>query len=205
MRKKTRKNFEKQLPPGYRAVFHIDARNIKTGLIFSLLSFIPLALMIFIFSFTLEISFLAEIYDFSLCMLGIFVGIFVYMVLHELTHGIVYKKMTGRKLTFGISWSCAFCGVPDIYVYRKTAILALLAPFVVFTALFLPLTIFGYFFNPYLYLLFGTLFAMHVGGCSGDLYMFFLLAFRFKKGDILMRDTGPEQWIYTKMRRVCMR
>ncbi|MCQ2122483.1 MAG: DUF3267 domain-containing protein, partial [Fibrobacter sp.] len=56
----------------------------------------------------------------------------VYIVLHELVHGAVYKLLTGQKLTFGFKASVAYCGVPDIYVYRRTALAALLAPFVVF-------------------------------------------------------------------------
>lgn len=202
-------DFERTLPDGYREAFHIDARNKKTGLLLSLVSFIPLVLMIAIFVLTLngkevfpsvpeESDDPSAFFAFPLFTLALLGGIVLYMVLHELVHGIVYKAKTGEKLTFGLSWSCAFCGVPNVYVYRKTAIQALMAPFVVFTLLLLPLTVVCYFVNAYLYVLFGILLAMHLGGCCGDLYMFFLLKFRFKDETSLMRDTGPEQWLYVK-------
>ena len=197
-------NHEKSLPVGYKEVFHIDARNKKTGLIFNLLAFIPLIIMGFIFAFTMESILFIEATDepfkdllfFFLKMLGILLSIVLYMVLHELVHGIAYKSLTKEKLTFGLSWSCAFCGVPDAYVYRKTAIVALISPFVVFTLLFLPLTVVFFFVNEYLYLLFGILLAMHLGGCSGDIYMYFLLKCKYKDARLLMRDSGPEQWLY---------
>ncbi len=200
------KHCEISLPEGYKEVFHIDARNKKTGIIFNTLSLIPLLIMFLIFALTVkDFSFLTsarnsteDFFLFLARLAGLFIGIFAYIVLHELTHGVAYKALTKEKLTFGMSWSCAFCGVPNIYVYRKTAIIALMAPFVTFTLILLPLTIIFAFVDTYFYLLFGFLFAMHFGGCCGDLYMFFLLTFKYKDKTLLMRDTGPEQWIYIK-------
>ena len=42
----------------------------------------------------------------------------------------------------------------------------------------------------------GILFAIHFGGCIGDLYMTALLLFRYKDPRTLMNDTGPKQTIY---------
>ena len=122
------------------------------------------------------------------------VGILVYLVLHELTHGIVYHLMTGEKLRFGLSWSCAWCGVPDIYVTRRTALCALLAPFVLFSAVFIALICLCSGLAAATAIL---LFAVHFGGCAGDLYDTLLLLFRLR-GDILMRDTGPKQTFYAR-------
>ena len=119
-----------------------------------------------------------------------------YIVLHELVHGIAYKIQTGEKLTFGISWSCAFCGVPNIYTYRRTAIVAVVSPFTIFTLLFIPILILLYCFSPLYYLLAAFIFGLHLGGCSGDLYVLYLLAVKFKDKKTLMRDTGPEQFFY---------
>lgn len=198
------KHCEAALPKGYTEVFHIDAKNKKVGLIFNAIAFIPLVIMGIIFAFTAkDFSFVTNAREsteasliFFARLAGLMFGIFAYIILHELTHGVAYKALTKEKLTFGISWSCAFCGVPNVYVYRKTAIIALMAPFVTFTLILLPLTIIFAFIDTYFYLLFGFLFAMHFGGCCGDLYMFFLLTFKYKDNTLLMRDTGPEQWIY---------
>ena len=64
-----------------------------------------------------------ENYDFLHSIIFI-AAMLLYIVLHELTHGIAYKLTTGRKLTFGFTLSVAYCGVPDIYVYRKAAMTA---------------------------------------------------------------------------------
>jgi hypothetical protein len=121
---------------------------------------------------------------------------FAYIVLHELVHGAAYKKMTGEKLTFGMSWSCAFCGVPHIYVYRNASLFAVLAPFTVFTLIFIPLTVVLYFVNPIFYIFSALLLGFHLGGCSGDLYVTYLLLFKYKDKRTLIRDLGPDQYFY---------
>lgn len=195
------------LPEGYKESYHLDARNKKTGLIFNGIAFLVLAAVLAVVLPATDWSFLQTVFDLEfLPFMGVYFAsililissLLAYLVLHELTHGIVYKTMTKKKLTFGMSWSCAFCGVPDAYVTRRTAIYALLAPFVVFTLIFLPLTVLFAFVFPPLYVLFGILLGMHLGGCCGDLFVFGLLVFRFKDKSVLIRDTGPEQWIYEK-------
>ena len=124
---------------------------------------------------------------------------FLYVALHELTHGAVYRIFTGEKLTFGFRPPAAYCGVPEIYVYRTVSILSVLAPFTVFTLLYaaLFLLIPGPFWRVFLFLLF----SFHVSGCAGDLYNLGLLLFRFRDPATLRRDTGPVQTYYTKSAR----
>ncbi|MBQ1261281.1 MAG: DUF3267 domain-containing protein [Clostridia bacterium] len=194
------KSYEANLPEGYREVYHLNATDKKVGLIFNGVAFAVLAAIMLICAIPLflsgGVSFEVEFIPYIIGLLGFLAAMLIYIVLHELVHGIAYKALTHRKLTYGISWSCAFCGVPDIYVYRKTAIIALLAPFVTFTLIFVPLTAAFYFVHPLLYLASAFLLGLHVGGCSGDLYMFYLLAFRHKSKSLLVRDTGPEQFLY---------
>lgn len=188
-------NFERELPSGYRQVLNLNAKNKKTGLIFTAASLVltVLVLLPFLPAFRLgeirQERFFADYLIFIGAMLG-------YIVLHELTHGAVYKLLTGEKLTFGLSWSCAFCGVPNVYTYRTTAFLALIAPFAVFTVLLLPLTILLYSVDMLLYGAFAFVFALHIGGCVGDLTLAWYFLFRFRDPRTLMRDSGPEQWIY---------
>ena len=111
-------------------------------------------------------------------------------------HGAAYKLLTGSKLTFGITLSVAFCGVPDIYVIRRTALISLLAPFTLFGALFAGLTAWLYFANPLYCVAAVVLLGLHFGGCVGDLYTAALLIFRLRDSRLLMRDTGPEQFFY---------
>ena len=133
---------------------------------------------------------------FIIAMMVFIVAMLAYIVLHELVHGIAYKWLTGEKLTFGISWSCAFCGVPNIYVKRRVALIACAAPLLVFSVIMLPLTVLLYFVDPLYYLLSALVFGLHLGGCGGDIYIILLMLFRYRNPETLVRDTGPEQTIY---------
>lgn len=179
---------------------HINAKDIKFGIIFNLIAIAILAMVLGVAAIPLivlerlpteNVLIVTE-----MILVAVMVLVVVYMILHELVHGVAYKSLTGEKLTFGFSWSCAFCGVPSIYTYRKTALIALIAPLAVFTAILLPLTVVLFFVHPYLYIGSAALLGYHLGGCSGDAYMTLLLLTRFKDKITLMRDTGPEQYIY---------
>ena len=199
---KRNKNFERELPSGYKMALHINAKDKGTAI---LLSFGSLAITAVVFVLLL-IPFFRSGIDLSGIAPGaffLFYGIFLvsmiaYTVLHELTHGLVYKAMTGEKLTFGVTLAVAFCGVPKIYTYRRCALAAVLAPLVVFTILIGGFVIFLSFVNPLYYIGFSFIFALHLGGCIGDGYFGYLLLTRFKDDDILIKDTGPEQFIYEK-------
>lgn len=101
-------NSYKNLPEGYEAVREIDAvgnKRVAVGLNAAalLISALSGTLLYFLrfrrFTFTVdEINFGAYL----LFTLGLLLSMFVYLVLHELVHGIVYKLMTREKLTFGI-------------------------------------------------------------------------------------------------------
>ena len=196
------KNFEKELPKGYTEVKHIDAKNAKFGLIFNLIAMAVLLLVVAAAALSLLPSGrLAGVFDmnlpqFVLAYVVFFALMFVYIILHELVHGIAYKALTGERLTFGVSWSCAFCGVPNIYTYRKTALISVIAPFLTFTVIFIPVLIALYFISPLYYLIAAFIFGLHLGGCSGDLYVTYLLTVKYKDKMTLMRDTGPEQFFY---------
>ena len=192
-------NFEKTLPEHYEQVYHLNAKDVKMGLILNL---IALAVFAAVMGAAILVFLLGEgsfVYDPVIGMIasGVFMlAVIGYIVLHELVHGIAYKSLTGEKLTFGFSWSCAFCGVPHIFTYRKTALIAICAPFAVFTLLFLPLTALMYFVNPLFYLMAAALLGLHIGGCAGDLYLLALLLFKYRDSRLLMKDTGPEMTLF---------
>lgn len=199
------KNFERELPSGYKQSLHINAKDAKFGIIFNLISLLVLAVVVAVAIFSLSFKgytfgevFSLDLPNLLITYLVFFLSIFSYIILHELVHGVAYKSLTGEKLTFGLSWSCAFCGVPNIFTYRKTAIIAIVAPFAVFTILLIPTIIALYFVSPLYYLIFAFVFGLHFGGCSGDLYLLILLLIKYKDNTTLMRDTGPEQFIYVK-------
>ena len=193
-------NYYRELPEGYREAMVVDAKAKKTSIVFTLSSFVLTAAILIPILLTFgSLRALFEEYGRKRMLIAdavFLVCVVSYIVLHELVHGAAYKAMTHQKLTFGMTLTCAFCGVPDIYVSRKTALVALLAPFLTFSAILIPLTIWFYSFNMLYYLLSGILFAVHFGGCIGDLYMTALLLFKFKDPRTLVNDTGPKQTIY---------
>ncbi|MCD8345930.1 MAG: DUF3267 domain-containing protein [Oscillospiraceae bacterium] len=188
-------NFECSLPSGYHEAFVIDATKGK----FSLwLNVVAMALMVVIAVPLVAIIFItAEEITINSTFLLILCGLLiVYTILHELTHGIAYKAMTGEKLTFGLTLTVAYCGVPKIFVYRKTALVALLAPFTVYSILFIALMI--ALPDPTMKLAVALLFAIHFGGCAGDLYDTFIYLTKFRDPTTLMQDTGPRQVFYVR-------
>lgn len=196
------KHFEEKLPENYRLVKTVDATKAPFAVVFNLLSLVMMvgSFAVLYFAFGTDVSLIKEQFltlpDFTkiLALLLLVVGFIVYIVLHELVHGVVYKAFTKRKLTFGVTMTCAYCGVPDVFVYRTASLCALLAPFVIFSIAFIVPMFFLQ--NTVWFLLLAALFAMHFGGCVGDLYITVLYVFKFRDGKTLMRDTGPVQTFY---------
>ena len=196
------KHFEEKLPENYRLVKTVDATKAPFAVVFNLLSLVMMvgAFAVLYFAFGTDVSLIKEQFltlpDFTkiLALLLFVVGFIVYIVLHELVHGVVYKAFTKRTLTFGVTMTCAYCGVPDVFVYRTASLCALLAPFVIFSIAFIVPMFFLQ--NTVWFLLLAALFAMHFGGCVGDIYITVLYVFKFRDGKTLMRDTGPVQTFY---------
>ena len=190
-----KRNYERSLPGGYRLVKKMDAKNLGFGLLLTLGSLLLFVAALTVVALPLvfgEVDFSAiDIDAIYTVLLYYILGTVLYMVLHELTHGAAYKAMTGEKLTFGISWSCAFCGVPNVFTYRRTAIIAVYAPFVVFTLLFIPALVWSYFYSLSIYIVLALIFATHISGCVGDLYMGHILLRKYTDRLTLVNDSGP--------------
>ncbi len=186
--------YTETLPEGYKEVFQVDASNKKLAITMNVVAAVPLiAAVIGVVIYNMK----TKIYDHwrFLGMLGVFyILLLVYMVGHELTHGVVYSTRTHKKLSFGFNATVAWCGVKDVYVSRKVAIEALAAPLVVFTIVFgLGILLSpGWFFRE----VFILLLASHWGGCVGDIYDLYLLYKKFPEPELLMFDTGPTQTFY---------
>ncbi|MBQ3394346.1 MAG: DUF3267 domain-containing protein [Oscillospiraceae bacterium] len=187
-------NFERELPASYCEEFVVDANDKKTSFLFSVGS---LAITVVLWALAVIMIHPGGLDEMDMFIKRIplfFIPLLIYIVLHELTHGAAYKLLTGEKLTFGITLSVAFCGVPNIYVYRKASLISLLAPFAVFNIVFGTAVFMAP--NAWDKLIAALLLGTHIGGCIGDLYITFLYLFRFRDPRTLMRDTGPKQTFY---------
>lgn len=207
-----KKDFYYQLPEGYVADKTIDAKEIKFGVLLNIAaavimiaSYIIVDLIVagritfqeaFFSVFEPEKEKVAEfIFRAFLPIIIILPSMVIYVILHELLHGAAYKILTRAKLSFGITWSAAYCGVPNIYVGKKTAFFALLTPFSVFNVIFIVLIVLTK--TAPLGILPRIMFAMHLGGCAGDLYVTALLIFKYR-GDVLTQDEGTKQTFYAR-------
>lgn len=192
-------NFYKELPEEYVLDKVIDAKeDMKIKVIFTVGSFIIFAVVLAFF-----LPYLIDNYpvdgqlnDRYNAALTLMLSMVVYVVLHELTHGVFYKIFTREKLTFGLTLTVAYCGVPNLYLKKVPALVSALAPFVVFSIVFgVPLL---FITNYWTYVILAALFSLHFSGCIGDLYVSILLIFKYKGKDVLVNDTGPKQTFYIK-------
>ena len=184
-------NYYHELPEGYKAIKSIDAKDKKTIIWFNLVAIIMMVIAALPFLVLKPVD-MSNRDMYIPFVLIVSIGMIAYIILHELTHGLIYKIYTKQKLTFGLTLFVAFCGVPNIYVSKKVSLVSVLAPFVLYSVILIPTLI----LMPanYLYLAFIIIFAVHFGGCVGDLYVTNVLL-KFK-GKVLMNDTGPKQTFY---------
>ena len=190
------KYYYKELPSGYQEKKVIDAKDKKTGTILTVSSLVltVLAFVVIILIKPLSYSELrSDLKAFLIADISFLGLLILYFVLHELTHGVGYKIFTSEKLKFGVSLTVAFCGVPSAYVKKWPAFITTLLPFTVYTIAFLLV----YFLVPNIYVqaVSGLLFAIHFGGCIGDLYVATYLIFKTDK-NVLINDDGAKQAFY---------
>ena len=185
-----------ELPENYKLDKTIDMKKMSTNIFLNVLNilFVIISFLILIPLKFKEIK-IDNLIELSIVMFIALIGFIIYIVLHELTHGIFYKIFTKQKLTFGVSLTYAYCGVPNIYVRKKETIIACLSPLIIFSIIFLTLI----FILPpnYINLSIIILFSFHFGGCSGDIYLSLILLTKYDK-DTYIKDTGPTQYIYKK-------
>ena len=185
-----------ELPENYKLDKTIDMKKMSTNIFLNVLNilFVIISLLILIPLKFKEIK-IDNLIELSIVMFIALIGFIIYIVLHELTHGLFYKIFTKQKLTFGVSLTYAYCGVPNIYVRKKEAIIACLSPLIIFSIIFLTLI----FILPpnYINLSIIILFSFNFGGCSGDIYLSLILLTKYDK-DTYIKDTGPTQYIYKK-------
>ena len=193
------KYFEKELPDGYQEVLTLDPKSKKGRRI----SLIGLAIIVIGLALAILLIGVRKIFDaigamprgqMWLVILIYFVMLFLYIIVHELIHGLFYKIFTHQKLKFGTNGKVAYCGVPGIYVYHHAIMLILIAPCVVLTTAFLiPIILIS---NALIRFLLAVLLVIQFAGCIYDLYDFFVLLFKYRNKKTLIYDDGPVQKFY---------
>lgn len=188
------------LPNGYREVRRVDLmRNRKEALLINLLA--------------LLITAIVTALGFALCppfveielgihtvvsMIAIFAGVVLYMILHELIHGMFMKAYSGLKPRYGFTGLYAYAGC-DAFFNRRQYLLIAFAPVVILGLLLAVLTAAFYetaFWDIYIIQI------LNLSGAAGDFYVGFLIA-RYHN-DVLVRDTGTDMAFYARMDQASM-
>lgn len=184
------------LPESYRESFHVDLqKDTKLAVlvnVLSLLLFVPfLAAGVLLFP--------TSLFDGGIWPLLLFAaGIVVYMVLHELIHGLFIRLFSGMRPHYGFTGLYAYAG-SHAYFARGHYIVIALAPVIIWGIVLAVLCAVTWgtrwFWSLYL------IEALNISGAAGDFYV----TWRFLKEpkDILIQDTGIAMTVYAHHQTEC--
>ena len=181
-----------RLPEGYREVRRVDLmRNRKQAVRVNLLALLIMGGMavlgIFICPpFTQIVIGLHQL----LGLLLMVAGIFLYMVLHEIIHGVFMKAFSGRNPHYGFTGIYAYAG-SDAYFRRDQYLIIAFAPVVILGIVIAVLTV-AFYETAFWYLYLIQM--VNVSGAAGDFYVGWLIA-RERK-DVMVRDAGTDMSFY---------
>ena len=185
------------LPEGYKEIYSIDLKkNKKAYLMVNLLAVFIALLMVVPMHFYIPIFTMFDmssgLRDYTIRFAALIVLLILYMVLHELVHGIAMKLCGTKKIRYGFTGSYAFAGSSDYY--GKTAyIFIALAPVVLWGIILAIVNLFvsaEWFWVVYLIQI------NNISGAAGDLFVTVRFS-RFPQ-DILVSDYGVGMTVYSK-------
>lgn len=190
-------NCTRELPEGYREILSIDLqKDRKTALLVNGLTLIPTVILAII---GLAVTPIRSLFDMSrgfgpyFLRFGImFGGLFLYIVLHELTHAAVMKAYGAKRLRFGFTGLYAFAGSEEDFFAKRPYRQIALAPLAVWTLVFGVLAFLvarDWFWVVWFWQI------MNVSGAAGDVYVTMTLLHAPR--DILVKDTGVSMTVYS--------
>lgn len=188
-------NVHTTLPDGYRPILSIDLQKDKKlallvnglGILITLAMILPVHFHHSIFT----------LFDFSYgfgnywLRVGVLLaGMIVYMILHELVHGVTMKAFGTKRVKYGFTGLYAFAGSEDYYKKIPYLVIAL-APVMIWGVVLAVLNVVvpaEWFWVIYL------IQVVNCSGAAGDLYV----TFRFLRlpKDILVQDQGVGMTVY---------
>ena len=187
-----------QLPDGYREIDAVDLQKDKklSLLVNGLAILIGVALAVpmhFVVPLSTLFDMSAGLGAYFIRFGVLFAAAVVYMVLHELAHGVAMKLCGTKRVKYGYTGLYAFAGSEDYY--DKTAyIFIALAPVVLWGAVLLVLQ----FLVPTPW--FWVVYMVQITNLSGAAGDYFVSA-RFSRfpNDILVRDNGVSMKVYAQI------
>ena len=185
------------LPDGYREIYSIDLqKDKKMSLFVNLLAVIIALILLVPMNLFVPISLLFDMENglssYIIRFVSLIVLMIVYMVLHELTHGIAMKICGTKKVKYGFTGLYAFAGSNDYY-NKKSYIFIALAPIVlwgIIIAIINPFVPLEWFWVVYIIQI------LNLSGAAGDLFV--TVKFSGFPKDILIRDYGVGMTVFSK-------
>lgn len=185
------------LPDGYREICSVDLqKNKKAALTVNIIAVVITAVLVVPMLFVVPISSLFSmekgILNYMLRFGAFFVLIILYMVLHELVHGIAMKICGTKKVKYGFTGMYAFAGSNDFYD-KKSYIFIALAPVVLWgivIAVINPFVSAEWFWIVYF------LQIANLSGAAGDIFV--TVKFSKLPSDILVQDYGVGMKVFSE-------
>ena len=185
------------LPADFAPILSIDLqKQKKLAVLVNALAFVIAVLMVVIGIFAVPD---AKLFDFSagygayFLRLGVLVvGLFAYIILHELVHGIFMRLFSRQRVKYGFTGLYAFAG-SDAYFDKSSYIIIALAPVIVWGAVLAVLCVLlppSWFWPVYIIQI------NNISGAAGDFYV--TARFLLLPRDILVRDTGVAMTVFSK-------
>jgi hypothetical protein len=171
---------------GYKIIQQVDLKRNQT--LFNVLSF--LGSLIFIVVIGLGLMMLPE-GDLATIdgwlLLIIFLGLSIYVIVHEAIHVISMKLFSKEKIIVGFNWRHAFAGMNNAVFTRHQYTFIALAPSISLgIILFIAMLNFNSQLSVFAFLLF--IIAQNFAGSTGDFYVVYVLS--QIQGHVLVHDDG---------------
>ena len=185
------------LPVGYLPLFSIDLqKDTKLSLFVNTLAVVIAALLAIPMHYVVPISALFDMSKglgpYALRFAVLIILMIVYMVLHELVHGVAMKICGTGKVKYGFTGLYAFACSDDYYDKRSYFFIAL-APVVfwgIVLAILTPIVSTQWFWVVYFIQI------SNLSGAAGDLYV--TVRFSRLPKDILIKDCGVGMTVYAQ-------
>lgn len=185
------------LPDGYRQVYSLNMQKDKKlmllingmALVIGVIMAVPMHFVVSVLTlFDME----QGIGAYALRFVVLMAGVVIYIILHELVHGIAMKLCGTKKVKYGFAGTYAFAGSTDYYDKKNYFFIAL-APVILWGVVLAILNVFvpeQWFWVVYYIQI------ANVSGAAGDLYV--TVKFSKMPKDILVTDSGVEMKVYSK-------
>ena len=183
------------LPEDYGEIYSLNLQKDKrTAIIVNLLALAIAAVMAVSMNFFVPVT---SVFDMSggivryfLRLAALIVLMVLYMVLHELVHGVAMKLCGTKRVKYGFTGLYAFAGSEDYYD-KKSYIFIALAPIVLWGTVLAAVNFFvptEWFWIVYMIQL------INISGAAGDLFA--TVKFSRMPKDILIQDSGVSMRVF---------